>query len=89
MILRVLGALGGGIIGMFPTLPDGVQSVNQNVTGPVASFMATAADLGVWIPWGAIIPGFLLIVAVWVVTTVITVIRRILSHVTGGGGAIS
>lgn len=85
-ILKTLGFIATGALSLFPTLPE--ESVSSTVASSVAGFMAGAAKLGVWIPWGAILPAFGIVSAIWLATAGITLIRRIISHVTGGGGAI-
>jgi hypothetical protein len=88
-IIGAVVALGVVFLGALPDVGEPSDAGLSQIQTGIASVIAKAASLGVWLPFGAAGSALLVIMGVFAVTTLIHFARMVLSLLTGGGGNAS
>jgi len=89
-ILNAFASLLSSVINLFPKInANTYTSFYNNVIGHWTDFIVSAKDFSHYFPLQALYNCFELLLAAFFATTVIKVIRIIISNISGGGGAVS
>lgn len=88
MILEYLLDLVLGIVEWFLGLFDDLDIPSWlSPSGQIQSFISNFASVGVWIPWTVMASVVTAVVATYSITFVVKLVKQILAHVPGFGGA--
>jgi hypothetical protein len=84
LVLGAFAWLVANTVGLIPAVP--VPAWLTSSGGSFSTVFAAAGSMGAWFPVAFVLSVMLAVLAVWVVSFGIKLVRMVISHLTGGGG---
>ena len=86
-ILNLIGKTIIGIVQLLPDLPPSWTNAIVSAVGGLGTIAGRIAHFGVIMPWSTLWTAAQIFLGMWLFAALITMIRFVISLVTGGGGA--
>ena len=89
MIIEWLLDLVVGVVDWFLSLFDGFElpDIVTSPSGSISTLAANVQGMGVWVPWGVVAGAVGASLGVWGVMFIVKLVKQVLAHVPGFGGA--
>jgi hypothetical protein len=87
MIIEWLNSIAMGFVGWLGGLMPHWDAPTDSPSGAFAQIVQVIAGMGVWIPWPVLILCTGIVVAAWLVTLSVMLLRAVIAHVPLFGGA--